>query len=93
MNRQSFALYVYETPLRDTNTSADGMWSERLCRLTPSPHTVLSCSLFMYILQVSALCHTVLRSAGAFEKSKIQEWPLDGVSDLVQVSSVAAHSW
>ena len=47
----------------------------------------------MYILQVSALCHTVLRSAGAFEKSKIQEWPLDGVSDLVQVSSVAAHGW
>jgi hypothetical protein len=45
----------------------------------------------MYILQVSAFCHTVLRSAGAFEKSKIQEWPLDGVSDLVQVSSVAAH--
>ena len=42
----------------------------------------------MYILQVSAFCHTVLRSAGAFEKSKIQEWPLDGVSDLVQVSSV-----
>ena len=47
----------------------------------------------MYILQVSALCHTVLRSAGAFEKSKIQEWPLDRVSDLVQVSSVAAHGW
>ena len=45
----------------------------------------------MYILQVSALCHTVLRSAGAFEKSKIQEWPLDGVSDLVQVSSVAGQ--
>ena len=59
----------------------------------PSPHTVLSCSLFMYILQVSAFRHTVLRSAGAFEKSKIQEWPLDGVSDLVQVSSVAAHGW
>ena len=44
----------------------------------------------MYILQVSAFCHTVLRSAGAFEKSKIQEWPLDGVSDLVQVSSLVS---
>ena len=56
---------------------------DSICALlaSRSPHTVLSCSLFMYILQVSALCHSVLRSAGAFEKSKIQEWPLDGVSD------------
>ena len=37
---------------------------------------------FVHILQVSCICHTVLTSAGAFERSEIQEWPLDGVSGL-----------
>ena len=37
---------------------------------------------FVHILQVSCICLTVLTSAGAFERSEIQEWPLDGVSGL-----------
>ena len=32
-------------------------------------------------VQLSAFCLTVLRHAGAFEKSKIQEWPVDGFSE------------
>ena len=56
-------------------------------------HGIELFSLHVYPAGARAFCHTALRSAGAFEKSKIQEWPLDGVSDLVQVSSVAAHGW
>ena len=37
---------------------------------------------FVHILQVSCICLTVLTSAGAFERSENQEWPLDGVSGL-----------
>ena len=37
---------------------------------------------FVRILQVSCICHTVIRSAGALERSKNQEWPLNGVSEL-----------
>ena len=55
-----------------------------LARLSPVfSHTVWCCSLFMHSLQVSAFCLTVLRHAGAFEKSKSRKWPLNGVSDLV----------
>ena len=54
-----------------------------------SPHAYLSrvwcCPLFMHSLQVSAFCLTVLRHAGAFEKSKNQEWPLNGVSDFSEM--------
>ena len=50
-----------------------------LARLSPVfSHTVWCCSLFM---QVAAFCLTVLRHAGAFEKSKLQEWPVDGFSE------------
>ena len=53
-----------------------------LARLSPVfSHTVWCCSLFMHSLQVSAFCLTVLRHAGAFEKAKIQEWPVDGFSE------------
>ena len=55
-----------------------------LARLSPVfSHTVWCCSLFMHSLQVSAFCLTVLRHAGAFEKSKSRKWPLNRVSDLV----------
>ena len=50
--------------------------------LSESHLTVLCCSLFMYLLQVSAFCLTALGSAGAFGKSKIEEWPLYEVSGL-----------
>ena len=55
----------------------------QLCldRLTPISHVVWCCSLFMHSLQVLAFCLTALRHAGAFQKSKIQEWPVDEVSD------------
>ena len=46
-----------------------------------SSHTVRCCSLFVHILQVSAFGYTILRRAGAFEKSEIREWPLNGVSE------------
>ena len=36
----------------------------------------------MHLLQVSAFCLTVLGSAEAFGKSKIQEWPVYEVSGL-----------
>jgi hypothetical protein len=53
-------------------------------------HGIELFSLHVYPAGARAFCHTALRSAGAFEKSKIQEWPLDGVSDLVQVSSLVS---
>ena len=46
-----------------------------------SSHTVRCCSLFVHILQVSAFCYTILRRAGAFDKSENREWPLNGVSE------------
>ena len=53
-----------------------------LARLSPVfSHTVRCCSLFMHSLQVLAFCLTALRHAGAFQKSKIQEWPVDGFSE------------
>ena len=54
-----------------------------LARLTPFFLTRYRALLsFVHILQVSCICLTVLTSAGAFERSEIQEWPLDGVSGL-----------
>ena len=62
------------------------------CNLLPWLHPCIAhafplmwcCALlsFVHILQVSCICLTVLTSAGAFERSEIQEWPLDGVSGL-----------
>ena len=50
--------------------------------LSESHLTVLCCSLFMHLLQVAAFGLTVLGSAGAFGKSKNQEWPVYEVSGL-----------
>ena len=50
--------------------------------LTPSLMWCCALLSFVHILQVSCICLTVLTSAGAFERSEIQEWPLDGVSGL-----------